>query len=59
MFSIFGSRKAKLEKKLQQLLKESYELSHTNRQASDLKASEADAVAKQLEALESEQSKSR
>lgn len=52
----FGNKKAKLEKKLQKLLQESYELSHSDRKKSDMKASEADEVRKELEALEAESS---
>lgn len=52
MFKIFGDRKSKLEKRYKQLLEESFRLSTINRQQSDLKASEAEAVRKQLEALE-------
>ena len=49
----FGNKKAKLEKKYQQLLDEAYRLSHTDRKQSDLKTAEADEVRKELEALES------
>ncbi len=52
MFGIFKDKKAKLEQKYQRLLKEAYELSHSNRKLSDLKTAEAELVKKQLEALE-------
>lgn len=51
MFGLFGDRKSKLEKKYQRLLKESFELSHSNRKLSDEKAAEAEEVRLQLEAL--------
>jgi hypothetical protein len=46
--------KKKLEKKYQQLMEESYRLSHTNRKSSDLKRGEAEQVAVQLDAIEKE-----
>ncbi len=52
MFGLFANKKDKLQKKYQQLLEESHRLSHSNRQQSDLKMAEADAVLKQIEALE-------
>ncbi|MEM8734446.1 MAG: Lacal_2735 family protein [Planctomycetota bacterium] len=48
----FGDKKAKLEKKYQRLLEESYQLSHTDRKKSDLKAAEADELRKQIDAME-------
>jgi len=54
MFGIF-KKKSKievLEKKYQNLLKESYKLSTINRKASDAKAAEADKVLKEIEKLE-------
>ena len=49
---MFGfNKKAKLEKKYKQLLEESYRLSTTDRQKSDLKAAEAEEVRKELDAL--------
>ena len=54
MFGIF-KKKSKievLEKKYQNLLKESYKLSTINRKASDEKAAEADKVLKEIEKLE-------
>ena len=53
MFGLFKkkSEKEKLQKKYEQLLKESYELSKTNRKESDKKAYEADLIAKKIEAL--------
>jgi len=40
-----------LQKQYQKLMEESYQLSHTNRKLSDLKAAEAEEVMKKLEAL--------
>jgi len=47
------SEKEKLQKKYEKLLKEAFELSKSNRQASDAKQAEADQILKQMEALES------
>lgn len=52
MFGIFSDQKTKLEKRYQQLLKEAYELSHSNRRLSDLKTAEAEKVKEQLKAVE-------
>ena len=52
MFGLFKDRKAKLEKKYQQLLAEVHRLSHIDRKKSDMKAAEADQVRKEIEALE-------
>lgn len=54
MFGLFKkkSEKEKLQELHKKLLKESYELSTQNRSKSDDKAAEADAVMKQIEALE-------
>lgn len=52
----FGSKKEKLEKKLHKLLDDAYRLSHSDRNASDAKAAEADEVRKQLDALEATES---
>ncbi|WP_420316315.1 Lacal_2735 family protein [Ekhidna sp.] len=43
--------KEKLQKKYEKLMKESYNLSKSNRKASDEKAAEADKVLKEMEAL--------
>ncbi|QED36675.1 Lacal_2735 family protein [Antarcticibacterium arcticum] len=53
MFGIFKKKteKEKLQEKYQQLQKESYELSGTNRKLSDQKTYEAEEVMKQLEKL--------
>jgi len=53
MFGLFKkkSEKEKLQKKYERLLKESYELSKTNRKESDKKAYEADLIAKEIDAL--------
>ena len=47
--------KKKLEKQYQQLMEESYKLSHSNRKMSDMKRGEAEAIAAQLDALEREE----
>ena len=54
MFGLFKkkSKKDKLQKKHEQLLKEAYELSKTNRKKSDKKAYEADLIAKKIEGLD-------
>ena len=54
MFGLFKkkSKKKKLQEKYEELLKESYELSKTNRKESDKKAYEADLVAKEIEGLD-------
>ena len=53
MFGLFKgkSEKDKLEKKYRTLLDEAYQLSHRDRTASDKKTAEAEAVLKQLEAI--------
>lgn len=53
MFGLFKKKslKEKLEAKYQKLLKESYDLSTTNRKASDQKQAEAAEVLKEIEAL--------
>lgn len=53
MFGLFKKKteREKLQEKYQQLQKESFELSTTNRKLSDHKAFEADEVMKQLEKL--------
>lgn len=53
MFGIFKktSKREQLEKQYQRLLKESYELSHTNRKASDDKALEADKLRQEIDQL--------
>ena len=45
------SEKEKLQEKYEKLLKESYELSKTNRKESDKKAYEVDLIAKKIESL--------
>ncbi len=52
MFRLLPDKKTKLEKRYQQLLKEAYELSHSNRRLSDLKTAEAERVKEKLETLE-------
>jgi len=54
VFNLFGDKKKKLEKKYQQLLEQSYKLSHTNRKASDQKMAEAEEIRKEIEQLEAE-----
>ncbi|MDO7545488.1 MAG: Lacal_2735 family protein [Flavobacteriaceae bacterium] len=53
MFGLFKkkSEKEKLQKRYERLLKESYELSKTNRKESDKKAYEADLIAKEIDNL--------
>lgn len=53
MFGLFKkkSQREKLLEKYNKLTEEAYQLSHTNRKASDLKAAEAQEVLKELEAL--------
>jgi hypothetical protein len=55
MFGLFKKKteKEKLQEKYRKLLEESYQLSHTNRSASDQKAAEAEAMLKQIENLPS------
>lgn len=50
----FKSKKEKLEAKYKRLLDESYRLSHSDRQKSDLKAAEADEIRKQLDQLDTD-----
>lgn len=54
MFGLFKkkSEKEKLEDQYEKLLAEAHKLSTINRTASDAKAAEADAVLKQLEAMD-------
>lgn len=54
MFGIFKktSEADKLRKKHARLMKEAYQLSHTNRKESDAKYAEADKVADEIDALE-------
>jgi len=53
MFGLFKKEtpKQKLEKQYKKLLEESYQLSSTDRKASDQKLAEAEEVAKQIDAL--------
>ncbi|AHM63547.1 hypothetical protein D770_26520 [Flammeovirgaceae bacterium 311] len=53
MFGLFKSKteEQKLRERYEKLMGESYKLSHSNRQASDQKAAEADDIMKQLEGL--------
>jgi hypothetical protein len=55
MFGLFKkkSEKEKLQAQYQKLMKESFELSTQNRSKSDDKAAEADAIMKQIEAMDS------
>jgi hypothetical protein len=54
MLGIFKktSEADKLRKKHAKLMKEAYQLSHTNRKESDAKYAEADKLANEIEALE-------
>lgn len=54
MFGLFKRKteKEKLTEKYQKLMKEAFDLSKTNRKASDEKYAEADEIQKKLEALE-------
>lgn len=52
MFGLFQSKKEKLEKQYTKLLDEAYRLSHTDRQKSDRKQAEADALRREIDALE-------
>jgi len=53
MFGLFKkkSQKDRLLEKYNKLMEEAYQLSHTDRKASDLKTAEAQAVLKELEQL--------
>ncbi|QLG46743.1 Lacal_2735 family protein [Costertonia aggregata] len=53
MFGLFKKKteKEKLQEKYQKLMKEAFDLSKSNRSASDSKYAEADAVQKQIDAL--------
>jgi len=53
MFGLFKKKteKEKLEIEYNKLIKEAYQLSHTNRKESDSKTAEADAILKKIEAL--------
>lgn len=58
MFGLFKKETAeeKLQKQYDKLIRESFELSRTDRKASDLKAAEAEGVRQQLEAVRAKQS---
>jgi len=47
-----GNRKDKLQKKYDQLMQESFELSTVNRRKSDMKRAEAEEIGKQIDELE-------
>ena len=53
MFGLFKKKteKEKLDEKYRKLLKESYDLSKSDRKASDAKQAEADKILKQIESL--------
>ena len=55
MFGLFKKKSEKelLEKRYQKLMKESYELSHRNRKASDEKLAEAESIMSKIERLAS------
>lgn len=54
---MFGSssEKEKLQKKYNQLMEESYKLSHVNRKKSDMKRGEAEEIGKLLDELEKDE----
>ena len=52
MFNLFRTPRQKLERMYQQLLEESFRLSHIDRKKSDLKAAEAEEIRKQLEFMD-------
>ena len=56
---MFGSSndKESLQKKYNQLMEESYKLSHSNRKKSDMKRGEAEEIGKRLDELEKGSSK--
>lgn len=56
MFGFFKKKSEadKLRDKYKAMIKEAYELSHTNRKASDLKNKEAEDLWKEIEKLEAE-----
>jgi hypothetical protein len=56
MFGFFKKKSEadKLRDKYKAMIKEAYELSHTNRKASDLKNKEAEDLWKEIERLEAE-----
>ena len=58
MFGLFKkkSKKEVLEERYKKLLKESFDLSKTNRSASDQKQAEAQAVLDEIDALKSQKS---
>ena len=57
MFGSPSNDKKSLEKKYNQLMEESFRLSHTNRKKSDMKRGEAEEIGKLLDKLEKESSK--
>lgn len=54
MFGLFKKKspKEKLQDQYKKLMEESYQLSHSDRKASDLKRAEAEEVLKQIEEME-------
>ena len=52
MFVLFQSKKEKLLKKYNKLLKESYELSNVSRKDSDAKLAEANEILQQIEKID-------
>lgn len=52
MFGNSGNDKESLQKQYNQLMEESYQLSHTNRKKSDMKRGEAEEIGKLLDELE-------
>ncbi len=56
MFGSSSNDKDSLQKKYNQLMEESYRLSHTNRMKSDLKRGEAEEIGKLLDEFENKSS---
>jgi len=56
MFGSSSNDKASLQKKYNQLMEESYRLSHANRKKSDMKRGEAEEIGKLLDELEKKSS---
>lgn len=57
MFGRSSNDKESLQKKYNELMEESYRLSHSNRKQSDMKRAEAEEIGKLLDELEKESGK--
>ncbi|NJL75363.1 MAG: Lacal_2735 family protein [Saprospiraceae bacterium] len=57
MFGLFKKKTKRelLQKKYEQLLEESYKLSHTDRKASDLKRAEAEEILNEMEKMKDDE----